>query len=249
MGNKVKIYDDVYKKIWGAETLTRTPELNPRKQMAINMCPNDVDMALEIGCGPGDFLQLLEHKGISAVGIDLSNFALSRARHVSKKVLKADAEKLPFKKDIFDLIIAIDVLEHIENDKLAFETWVNMLRAGGVIILSVPYNKKLWDIDDEKVGHYRRYNYADLQNLMTQNNLQLTDIKYSGFPFYRLARWILNRMQKYRKTEYTTGCIGGHIASRNLLLRFLVKCMVGIESCFQNLPYGTSIIIKAEKGL
>lgn len=245
MGERLD-YDTLYRTLWSVDKAHSI--CNPRKMLSLSMCPtgNKINRVLEIGCGNGDVLKVLEQRYKCVVGCDISKFALSK---MDKRfnVLLADAIKLPFRNNSFELIVAIDVLEHIENDRIAFESWTNLLMDGGILVLSVPYNQKLWDVDDEKVGHYRRYNYADIQNLATQNNLQLECIKYSGFPFYRVIRWILNRIGKYREMKYTTGCTGNHLASKNILILIILKIMIEIESCFQNLPYGTSITVQAKK--
>ena len=63
-----------------------------------------------------------------------------------------------------DVIVAADVLEHIENDLDAFKCICNLLKDGGNILISVPAMQSMFSYRDEKIGHYRRYSKPMILN-------------------------------------------------------------------------------------
>jgi SAM-dependent methyltransferase len=79
--------------------------------------------------------------------------------------------------ELFDTIIYIDVLEHIENDRAELETSAAHLRAGGTIIVLAPAHDWLFSPFDRAVGHYRRYSKSQLVRLTTAQ-LELTSAFY-----------------------------------------------------------------------
>ncbi|OGK64666.1 hypothetical protein A2262_02090 [Candidatus Roizmanbacteria bacterium RIFOXYA2_FULL_41_8] len=74
---------------------------------------------LDVGCGTGELVHNLRLLGVDARGVELSPDALAMARDNVKPFLsQGDAEKLPFKNNSFEMVISIDVLEHLERSKL-----------------------------------------------------------------------------------------------------------------------------------
>ena len=77
-------------------------------------------------------------------------------------VIRADARFLPFPSAGLDLVVAFDILEHIEEDHLAAAEIRRVLRPGGTALIAVPADMRLWSAHDEAVGHVRRYDRAGL---------------------------------------------------------------------------------------
>lgn len=113
---------------------------------------------LDFGCGTGLNSLSLDQFG-DVYGFDISEEALkySKARGRAK-ILRAEAESLPFKSNSFDVVCALDVLEHIEDDIHAICEIHRVLKPGGFLILTVPAFMFLWSPHDEAVNHKRRYN-------------------------------------------------------------------------------------------
>jgi ubiquinone/menaquinone biosynthesis C-methylase UbiE len=108
---------------------------------------------LDIGCGRGFYehavLQILPKPIIS--GIDINDLYLKQARKNVKSqrafFKKSSAYRLPFADNTFDAIIASEILEHLENDKLALREMFRVLRKNGILLVTVPHNNYpfLWD--------------------------------------------------------------------------------------------------------
>lgn len=96
---------------------------------------------LDVGCGPGTFVNVLTTRGFEAVGIDITPkfIAFARKNHQGK-FLVADATKLPFESKTFDTVFVRSVLEHLDNDIKALR---EALRVGKKVIIIVPQSTPL----------------------------------------------------------------------------------------------------------
>ncbi len=93
---------------------------------------------LDVGCGDGF---LLEKLGGKLFGVDVSSFRVKNAiKRLGSRaiILKANAKRLPFKDNFFDVVICSQVLEHIPNPQLVAREILRVTRKGGVIIITVP---------------------------------------------------------------------------------------------------------------
>lgn len=132
--------------------------------------PAEPARILELGCGTGEFLAslvesdpLTPHPIECAVGVEGHPASLERARDRSTRPIwiHGDASALPLADAQFDVVVALDVLEHVEPKAFLREAH-RLLRPGGAILLSVPAFPSLWSGLDEAAGHRKRYRIADL---------------------------------------------------------------------------------------
>ena len=123
---------------------------------------------LEIGCGTGNTLRVLEQvcRGASVTGTDPFEEALAIARRrVRCALLRAEVEQLDFP-GTFELIGAFDVLEHIEDDVAAVRRLRAKMAERGRLVLTVPAHQHLWSYADEAAHHYRRYSARQLRSTL-----------------------------------------------------------------------------------
>ncbi|MBT7899965.1 MAG: methyltransferase domain-containing protein [Candidatus Marinimicrobia bacterium] len=78
-----------------------------------------------------------------------------------------------------DIILAMDVLEHIENDYSTLEEWVKTLKPGGLILITVPAFMHLWSNHDTFLGHYKRYKKSELKKIALAVGLQTVKVHYA----------------------------------------------------------------------
>lgn len=122
---------------------------------------------LEAGCGTGGNLYLLGEHG-EVIGFDPDELA----RHFAGKKgnFRIENGELPHRPDglgsDFDLVVALDVLEHIDDDRATLRTLLEMTRPGGQVLITVPAVKRLWGAHDVRLGHVRRYDQRDLVRLV-----------------------------------------------------------------------------------
>ncbi|MFX1239447.1 MAG: methyltransferase domain-containing protein, partial [Promethearchaeota archaeon] len=83
-----------------------------------------------------------------------------------------DLTRLPFRKESFDFISALDVLEHVFNDKLAISEISRILKDRGVVLVTIPHSMKNFSKQDEIIGHYRRYELDQIVEMFKENGLK-----------------------------------------------------------------------------
>jgi len=98
----------------------------------------------------------------------------------------------------FDVVCAFEVLEHIDDDSGALRSWVEHLRPGGRLLLSVPAHAKRYAAADELVGHLRRYGRAELEQLLTGAGLHVEHVDGTGFGLGHALEWGRNRLAARR---------------------------------------------------
>ena len=98
---------------------------------------------LEIGCGKCEFLRMAE-KYFQVEGIDISKYAIDSSKHsVNGTIRLEDVENYHLRPDVYNVIAAFNVLEHLKQPDIAIQKIFTALRKGGLLIGSVPYNATL----------------------------------------------------------------------------------------------------------
>ena len=130
---------------------------------------------LEAGCGTGGNLYLLgEHGEVAA--FEPNDLARAFAQKKAPGVAIQSAT-LPHQVDgiagPFDLVVALDVLEHIDDDQGAFDALLALVKPGGSLLITVPAIKRLWGQHDFRLSHVRRYDRKDLVALTAGHSLEV----------------------------------------------------------------------------
>ncbi|MFN2433174.1 MAG: class I SAM-dependent methyltransferase [Gemmatimonadota bacterium] len=112
---------------------------------------------VDVGCGTGVTLRDLP-PGTLGIGLDPSVEALqlSRSRGLLR-LLRGAAEELPIGSATADAVLALDIIEHVDDDVQALREVARVLKPGGIAILTVPAFPALWSAHDEALHHKRRY--------------------------------------------------------------------------------------------
>lgn len=148
---------------------------------------------LEVGCGTGNVLRVLEQVCTSGtvVGVDLFSEGLHYARQRTDALLvQGDIRTVPFGVP-FDLIGLFDVLEHLPDDHRVLRNLHDVLAKGGRLLLTVPAHPCLWSRFDEASCHCRRYELAELEGKLIHAGYRveyITQYMASIFPLVWLRR-------------------------------------------------------------
>lgn len=136
------------------------------KRLIGGLQPNAAWLVLEVGAGTGANLRVLQDLGAGrVVACDVSVDALRHAG-CSATMTRADATHLPFRSGSVDLLLAADVIEHLDDDGAALREFARVLRPGGHLVLTVPAFPALWGPQDVVAHHRRRYRRAGLLSLL-----------------------------------------------------------------------------------
>lgn len=157
---------------------------------------------LEIGCGAGALLYDLSRLGFTVNGLEISPDALQIADYINKDNNHvAIHQQAPDWDDEFDYILAMEVLEHIEDDLGALELWRNWLGPEGNLLISVPAHSSRWDHHDEWAGHVRRYDRSNLINLFDRAGFVVMHFECYGFPLTNIIKPVRAFFHKSRTGE------------------------------------------------
>ena len=127
--------------------------------------PSDARI-LEVGCGPGHNLAMLEQFG-SVEACELDPFARKMAAaRLGKPVAPVDLpDNIPFDDNSYDLVALLDVLEHVDDDAGSLRRLLTLLKPGGALLLTVPANPWMFSAHDVAHHHRRRYRKAEVERL------------------------------------------------------------------------------------
>lgn len=206
---------------------------------------------LEIGCSGGALMNELISRGfISVQGTDISKQALARCQERGlTTVVATDGKKLNFDNNFFDVIIAMDVLEHIERENEALVEWNRVLKPGGKLLIMVPAFQFLWSDHDIVNNHYRRYSKPQLLRVLSENNFKIVRSSYWNFVLFfpvsiiRITGRLLNRGKHEPKDQlFDFGFIINKLLESLLWLENLLLRIIGF-------PLGVSVFAIAQKRL
>jgi SAM-dependent methyltransferase len=140
---------------------------------------------LDIGCAGGHLIKFLKGKGFKVSGLDISSKAIALCRKRGlKEVYLGDCLKTKFKNKTFDLLIADNVLEHLENDQKALLEWARILKRGGRLIIIVPAFQFLWSQHDQVCHHCRRYHLTGLVSKLKKAGFRIEKSSYWNFSLF-----------------------------------------------------------------
>jgi len=143
---------------------------------------------LEVGCGTGHNIKMLERFGkVDGIEIDPEARAFAEKR-LGRSIASAPLPEMPgVQRNHYDLVAALDVVEHIEDDKAAVAALASCLKPGGKILVTVPAHQWMWSAHDELNHHKRRYSKAGLKALIQGSGLCLDSIGYFNSLLFPLA--------------------------------------------------------------
>ena len=211
---------------------------------------------LEVGCGTGNVLRILERacpEG-TVVGMDLFAEGLDYARQrTSATLVQGDLGHPPFTNQ-FEIVGLFDVLEHLPDDRQALDDLRKMLCDDGVLLLTVPAHRALWSYFDEASRHCRRYEPDELKRKLVAAGYEVeyvTEYMMSIFPLM----WIGRRLAALRRrvSRRQSGASIGQLAAQELrpmpIINEALFGLLDIEVRWlargRTLPLGTSLLAVA----
>lgn len=205
---------------------------------------------LDIGCGTGFVLERFQER-YQACGLELSPIALDQCRRRGLHgVWSGSAEDLSAVAGrLFDAVLFLDVLEHLDDDGAALRGARELLAPGGVVLVTVPAFQFLWSQHDVANQHRRRYRRRELEALLTRNGFTVERSSYFNtvlFPVALAQRWIARVLG--------TGAAAGlrvPPAPINRVMRRLFESEKRLLAARRgrSLPFGVSLLVVGRRGV
>jgi SAM-dependent methyltransferase len=196
---------------------------------------------LDLGCGTGGVLSHLSALG-PACGIDPSAEAVRFCHRRGLPVALARGDALPFADGTFGAIVALDVIEHVDDDVALLREARRVLRPGGLIVITVPALPWLWSSHDDVNHHRRRYVRLTLDRSIRSAGLQPRVMSYYNALLLPLAAT--------RKVIHRFNGTGDHLEAlpgpANGVLRAVLNAERPIIRRF-DLPLGASLVCTARR--
>lgn len=181
--------------------MAKQPKLILRESGILDMCAAWPPASfVEMGAGTGGMTRLFLDRGFHGVCHDLGKdsrqmIRSNLAQYRSAIQVVESLDEVP--REAFDYLFAFEVLEHIEADLDVLSTWATHLKPGGRLLISVPAHQRKYGRSDELVGHVRRYEKAQLRELLERAGFKDVEIINYGFPITELTRRFSNFLVRH----------------------------------------------------
>ena len=139
-----------------------------------------------------------------------------------------------------DLLLFIDVLEHVEDDLALLNRYVSNSSSDALFVISVPAFKSLWSNHDVFLEHFRRYRKKDLRNLIQKAGLKELEASYIFGSIFPLV-WLIRKIKRSKSIQ-------SDLKQSSNMVNFLILKFLKIEKILPlNKIFGTSVFIVAKK--
>jgi SAM-dependent methyltransferase len=156
-------------------------------------------------------------------------------------------ERIEYPDNTFDAVLALDVLEHLENENWALKELNRVLKPGGVAIVMVPAFMFLWGVQDEVSQHFRRYDQKMLKSAIVKSaSWNIVRISYFNFFLFfpiALVR-VGSRLLGLKSRRQSDFDINGKLMNNLFYLIFNTERKI---LKLLNYPFGVSILTVLKK--
>ncbi|MDZ4166929.1 MAG: methyltransferase domain-containing protein [Coriobacteriia bacterium] len=221
-----------------------------RRKIVEQAIPSDIPettRVLEVGCGTVYFLKRLTERfpHATVTGVEPSEAAVLVARERGCSVSCGTLEAIPSDMNApADLLVALDVLEHCEDDGAALRGAAAAMAPGARLVMTVPALPSLWSTHDEANHHYRRYTARQLTEVLESAGFQISRVTYFNLLLLPVG-YATRLIERLTRTRALTGV---EMPARwlNTLLARVFSLEVPLLRRM-DLPLGMSLLAVARK--
>jgi SAM-dependent methyltransferase len=201
---------------------------------------------LDVGTSTGTNLRMLTELGFRNVrGLDMSPDAIRFcAEKGLGRVELGDATKMPFADATFSLVLATDIIEHVDEDDKAIAEVSRVLSPKGTALITVPAFSSLWGFQDEVSHHKRRYRMKELLDRVRGGGLETLEAFHFNYLLFAPI-WTARKLMKVARPS---------LKSENELNSPLINSVLGTifdldtsTASWLKPPFGVSILVLARK--
>jgi SAM-dependent methyltransferase len=186
-------------------------------------------LAADIGAAGGGNTRVLQGLGWKVTALEYGADGAEVCHERGIPVVRGDATRLPLAPGSLDLVVAYDVLEHLDDDKAAATGIFEALRPGGTFLVAVPCDPKLWSAHDDAVGHVRRYTRQTLADLLSGAGFELSPLR-SWNVLLRPVVALRRRSSTGSDLEYLPKVVNAGLSAIVVAERYLpVKSLPGVS--------------------
>jgi ubiquinone/menaquinone biosynthesis C-methylase UbiE len=207
-------------------------------------------LLIDCGAGTGRFVaEVAQYCSAIAVDDHEESLTLARGRLGPGAVQRGSCTDLPFPDAVADGVTALDVLEHIEDDRGALAEMARVLKPEGVLVLTVPAFQALWSDWDVALHHVRRYRRSHLLERLRETGFELLHCNYVNV----LACPAVYAVRKWR-TLWKSGSSNGSRMEDRVPPRWLNKLLMAAfvipaSQSLLSFPFGVGILAIARRSL
>jgi SAM-dependent methyltransferase len=204
--------------------------------------PSEAGSVLDFGCGDGLFFSGLSEFG-EPFGIELDERLLDPGGPWRARIDTRPVRPDPAEWGRFGLVVALDVLEHIDAPEPVVEELVRRLRPGGWFVATVPAFDALWTTHDDLNEHVRRYRRSDIERLARSAGLRVTRSNYF-FGWVAIPKWILSRLERIRRPATRPPRVPPGLVNATALN--LCRLEQRVQRVLP-LPFGSSVLLMGQR--
>lgn len=206
--------------------------------LLLNITPSLTSLnILDVGCGTGITLNSLQQIGCTNLqGVDDNITAIEYCNNKTLPIQQANVYKLPFGDGCFDVVLAMDVMEHVQDEQKALYEIKRVLKDDGLLLITVPAFELLWSVHDDVNSHIRRYTKKHLNKLLSNSGFAVLKSSYFNTFLFPLA--FLRKISTSKQNESLLKPPPRLINRALLELLRVEKNMLSII----NMPFGISLV-------
>lgn len=211
---------------------------------------------LEIGSSSGYLLRDIKnsHPDTFLIGSDCISEPLENIANKMPKipVIQFDLVKCPLPDNYVDVVVALNVLEHIKEDEVALKQIYRILKPGGYAIIEVPANQDLYDFFDDQLKHFRRYNINNLCDIARKSKFTIIKASHFGvfiYPAFKFVK-LRNKRKGMRNKSYNKTNVKNLIQMGGIFNDYVLYYVMLFElylGKFIGYPFGIRCLLTIQK--